>query len=105
MLTRLLPFEEEEVRDVLVVSWKDRRREIAATKDFRNFTRVRELQQSFRKEVDNLKKRTKCHKCGRVGYWARDCRVRGGKEEKARGEEPKRLRIWVLPQAPSLVSP
>ena len=44
-------FEEEEVRDVLAVSWKDRRREIAAAKASRNFTRVRELQQLFRKEV------------------------------------------------------
>ena len=70
--TEATTFEEEEVRDVLAVSWKDRRREIAATKASRNFTRVRELQQSFRKEVDELKKRTKCHKCGRVGHWARD---------------------------------
>ena len=85
--TEATTFEEEEVRDVLAVSWKDRRREIAAAKASRNFTRVRELQQSFRKEVDDLKKRTKCHKCGRVGHWARDCRVRdrggkGGKGER-----------------------
>ena len=85
--TEATTFEEEEVRDVLAVSWKDRRREIAAAKASRNFTRVRELQQSFRKEVDELKKRTKCHKCGRVGHWARDCRVRdrggkGGKGER-----------------------
>ena len=80
-------FEEEEVRDVFAVSWKDRRREIAAAKASRNFTRVRELQLSFRKKVDDLNKRTKCHKCGRIGHWARDCRVRdrggkGGKGEK-----------------------
>ena len=80
-------FEEEEVKDVLAVSSNDKRREIAAAKASRNFTRVRELQQSFRKEVDELKKRTKCHKCGRVGHWARDCRVRdrggkGGKNER-----------------------
>ena len=79
--TEATTFEEEEVRDVLAVSWKERRREIAAAKASRNFTRVQEVQQSFRKEVDDLKKRTKCHKCGRVGHWARDCRVRdrGGK--------------------------
>ena len=72
--TEATTFKEEEVRDVLAVSWKDRR--IAAAKASRNFTRVRELQLSFRKEVDDIKKRTKCHKCGRVGQWARDCRVR-----------------------------
>ena len=74
------------MRDVLAVSWKDRRREIAAAKASRNFTRVRELQQSFRKEVDELKKRTKCHKCGRVGHWARDCRVRDRSGKGRKGE-------------------
>ena len=85
--TEATTLQEEEVRDVLAVSWKDRRREIAAAKASRNFTRVRELQLSFRKEVDDLKKRTKCHRCGGVGHWARDCRVRdrggkGGKGER-----------------------
>ena len=74
--------EEAEVRDVLVVSGKDSFREIAAAKASRNFTQVRELQQSFRKEVDDLKKRTKCHKCGRVGFWACDWSSSRGKEER-----------------------
>ena len=100
-------FEEEEVRDVLAVSWKDGRREIAAAKASRNFTRVRRAATVVPKGGGRSQEKHECHKCGRVGHWARDCRVRdrGGKGGKGERKGTQSWRTWVHPQVPSLALP
>ena len=70
------PFTERETAEALLASWKDRRQEINKQHLARKFDSKKSFQgqRSFRIEVEELKRRTKCNRCGRVGHWARECR-------------------------------
>ena len=70
------PFTEKETAEALLASWKDRRQEINKQHLARKFDSKKsfQTQRSFRVEVEELKRRTKCNRCGRVGHWARECR-------------------------------
>ena len=71
------PFTEKETAEALIASWKDRRQEINKQHLARKFDSNKSSSQShrsFRIEVEELKRRTKCNRCGRVGHWARECR-------------------------------
>ena len=72
---------EDEVMEVLAVSWKDRRTQIAKANAAKDFGKVKELKRAFRAEVEELKKKTKCKECDQVGHWARECprKTKGGK--------------------------
>ena len=70
-------FDEKDVADILAVSWKEKRQELARLKQSRQFNKEADTRRSFRIEVEELKKRTRCHKCKKVGHWARECRARG----------------------------
>ena len=65
---------EADAAEALAVSWKDRRSEINKLQQSRKFGAVKDVRRSFRIEVEELKKRTQCRKCGRTGHWARECR-------------------------------
>eukprot|EP00435_Cladocopium_sp_Y103_P030606 s4283_g7.t1 len=71
---------EGEAAEALAVSWKERRTEIAKTNQARRFTKstssgtMGSQRKAFRSEIDDLKKRTRCRKCGKLGHWARECR-------------------------------
>ena len=67
---------EEDAAEALAVAWKDRRQEIQKHHESRKFgsQNSKTSHRSFRIEVEELKRRTKCRKCGKVGHWARECR-------------------------------
>ena len=71
---------EGEAAEALAVSWKERRTEIAKVNQARRFTKSSSSgvstggRRNFRSEVDELKKRTRCRRCGKLGHWARECR-------------------------------
>ena len=67
-------FGEEDVAEVLATSWKEKRAEIARLQKSRRFDQARDLKRSFRVEIEEMKRKTKCNRCGRVGHWARECR-------------------------------
>ena len=67
-------FEESEVAEILATTWKDKRQELSRLQRARKFTDAGVARRSFRVEIEELKKRTKCNRCGRVGHWARECR-------------------------------
>ena len=72
-------FEEPDVAEALAVSWRDKRQELSKLQKARNFGRANEVKRSFRVEVEELKKKTKCHRCGQLGHWSRECRAGGAK--------------------------
>ena len=65
---------EAEAAEALAASWKERRAEISRFKKDRRFDAAQHSRKSFRIDVEELKRRTKCRRCGRVGHWARECR-------------------------------
>ena len=70
-------FEEVDVAEIMAVTWKEKRAEINRLQKARKFQQVKEMKRQFRVEVEEIKKKTKCHKCQRMGHWARECPSKG----------------------------
>eukprot|EP00435_Cladocopium_sp_Y103_P006224 s2324_g2.t1 len=85
-----LEFPENEVAEVLATSWKERRAEIAKLQKNRRFDQAKDLRRSFRVEIEEMKKKTKCNRCGRVGHWARECRQRRDPQAPSSGQNASR---------------
>lgn len=82
----LEPVSEGEAAEALAVTWKERRREIQKVSQNRRFTAggsSAPSTRSFRVDVEELKKRTRCRKCGKIGHWARECRDNKPNTDKA----------------------
>ena len=69
-------FLEDEVADVLATTWKDKRQELQRLQKARRFPQAAEAKRSFRVEIEELKRRTQCRRCGKTGHWARECKVK-----------------------------
>ena len=67
-------FLETDVAEVLQVSWCEKRAELSRLQKARKFTAAKDLRRSFRVEVEELKRKTKCHRCGKQGHWSRECK-------------------------------
>ena len=66
-------FTEQEVAEALAISWKDRRKELGKLQRSRKFGAATDLKRSYRVEIAELKRKTKCHRCGMVGHWSKEC--------------------------------
>ena len=56
------------------MTWRERRQDINRLQRQRRFNDASGTKQSFRVEIEALKRRTRCRKCGKVGHWARERR-------------------------------
>ena len=67
-------FDEPDVAEALAVSWKERRKQMGQLQRARRFKQAQDVRRSFKVEIEELKRRTKCNKCGAVEHWARECK-------------------------------
>lgn len=70
-------FEEGEVAEVLASTWKEKRQELNKLQKGRKFEQASDVRRSFRVQVEELKRRTRCRKCGKIGHWQKECRSQG----------------------------
>eukprot|EP00434_Breviolum_minutum_P004560 symbB.v1.2.004023.t1/scaffold227.1/size261201/9 len=73
MSSQNVEIDEDEAAEALAVTWKERRQQINQHHRARRFNSSAQSSRSFRIEVEELKKRTRCRKCNKVGHWAREC--------------------------------
>ena len=78
-------YDESEVAEALAVSWKDKRRELGRMQRSRKFGAASDLRKSYRVEIEELKRKTRCHKCNQVGHWSRECKA--GAKGKSKGSQ------------------
>lgn len=66
-------FAESDVAEVLASTWKEKRMELSKLQRARQFGEAKEVRRAFRVEVEEMKARTSCNRCGKKGHWAREC--------------------------------
>ena len=70
-------YDEPDVAEALAVSWRERRKEMGQLQRATKFKKAQDVRRFFKVEIEELKRRTKCNKCGAVGRWARECKAPG----------------------------
>ena len=68
-------YEEHEIADILAVSWREKRQELNKLRQARQFHKEADTRKTYRIEVEELKKRTRCHRCKKIGHWAKECKA------------------------------
>ena len=66
-------YSEQETVEILAASWKEKRAEIARLQRSRRFNQANIVKKKFVSEVGDVRKQTRCFRCQKVGYWARNC--------------------------------
>ena len=69
---RMKTYEEHEIADILAVSWREKRQELNKLRQARQFHKEADTRKTYRIEVEELKKRTRCHRCKKIGHWAKE---------------------------------
>ena len=72
-------YDEHDVAEALAVTWKEKRRELTKLQRSRKFTQADQLKRSFRVDVEELKKKSRCRICNQLCHWARECKSAGAK--------------------------
>ena len=72
-------YEEHDVAQALAVTWKEKRRELTKLQRSRKFSQADQLKRSFRVDVEELKRKSRCRICNQLGHWARECKSAGAK--------------------------
>ena len=82
-------YDEEEAAEILAATWRERRAELNQVQKGRKFhshdkrgtsssaASGKEFRRSFRVQVEELKQRTRCRRCGKIGHWQRECKSQG----------------------------
>ena len=68
------PFEESEVKEILASTWQEKRKSLSQLQKSRRFHDAGQVGRQFRVQVEELKKRTRCHRCHQVGHWSPECK-------------------------------
>ena len=66
-------FDEAEVAEILAATWRERRSEISKLQRNRKFSQAMSVKKQFTREASDLRKKSKCWNCGKVGHWSKDC--------------------------------
>eukprot|EP00435_Cladocopium_sp_Y103_P058196 s1061_g20.t1 len=67
-------YEESEIQEILAATWQERRKSLNKLQKARRFHDAGQVRRQFRVEVEELKRRTRCHRCNQVGHWSRECK-------------------------------
>ena len=74
-------FQESDIAEVLATSLRDKRQELNRLQKKRQFGKARDVRRAYRIGVEELQRQTACHKCGKTGHCARECRSASAKDE------------------------
>ena len=66
-------FEETDVAEALAVTWQERRQDLNRLQKARKFHGASRMKRQFKIEVQELKKKTRCHRCNQIGRWWGEC--------------------------------
>jgi hypothetical protein len=67
-------YDGHDVAKALAVTWKEKHKELTKLQRSRKFTQADQLKRSFRVDVEELKKNSRCRLCNQLGHWARECK-------------------------------
>lgn len=78
-------FDEVEVAEILAATWRERRSEISKLQRSRKFSQAMSVKKQFTREASDLRKKSKCWNCGKIGHWSKDCTAPKSSSSKATG--------------------